>query len=48
MWRKGLTHPAFDALRQAAARLAAEEGWLRRPVGRWIPAGDDVLMTSHD
>ncbi|MET9763049.1 LysR family transcriptional regulator [Streptomyces sp. NPDC006372] len=48
VWRKGLTHPAFDALRRAAARLTAEEGWLRRPTGGWIPAGDDVLMTSHD
>ncbi|GAA2304935.1 LysR family transcriptional regulator StgR [Streptomyces hawaiiensis] len=48
VWRKGLTHPAFDALRRAAARLAAQEGWLRRPTGGWIPAGDDVLMTSHD
>jgi DNA-binding transcriptional LysR family regulator len=48
VWRKGLAHPAFDALRRAAARLAAEEGWLRRPTGGWIPVGDDVLMTSHD
>jgi hypothetical protein len=47
VWRKGLTHPAFDALRRAAARLAAETGWLRRPEGAWLPAGDDVLMASH-
>ncbi len=47
VWRKGLTHPAFDALRRAAARLAAETGWLRRPEGAWVPAGDDVLMASH-
>ncbi|MYS88370.1 MULTISPECIES: LysR family transcriptional regulator [Streptomyces] len=47
VWRKGLTHPALDALRRAAARLAAEEGWLRRPAGGWVPATDDVLMASH-
>jgi DNA-binding transcriptional LysR family regulator len=47
VWRKGLTHPALAALRRAAARLAREEGWLRRPAGGWIPATDDVLMASH-
>jgi DNA-binding transcriptional LysR family regulator len=47
VWRKGLTHPALDALRRAAALLAVEEGWLRRPAGGWIPATDDVLMASH-
>ncbi|MGP4089260.1 LysR family transcriptional regulator [Streptomyces sp. KR55] len=43
VWRKGLVHPAFDALRRAAAGLAAEEGWLRLPVGGWIPAIDKRL-----
>ncbi|MFF9811137.1 LysR family transcriptional regulator [Streptomyces coeruleorubidus] len=47
VWRKGLTHPALDALRRAAALLAVEEGWLRRPAGGWVPATDDVLMLSH-
>jgi DNA-binding transcriptional LysR family regulator len=47
VWRKGLTHPALAAMRRAAARLAREEGWLRRPAGGWIPATDDVLMASH-
>lgn len=47
VWRKGLTHPALDALRRAAARLTGEEGWLRRPAGGWVPATDDVLMVSH-
>ncbi|MFJ8468662.1 LysR family transcriptional regulator [Streptomyces swartbergensis] len=47
VWRKGLTHPALDALRRAAARLAVEEGWLRRPAGGWVPATDDVLMVSR-
>ncbi|MET9681285.1 LysR family transcriptional regulator [Streptomyces coeruleorubidus] len=47
VWRKGLTHPALDALRRAAALLAVEEGWLRRPAGGWVPATDDVLMTSR-
>ncbi|MDQ0748827.1 DNA-binding transcriptional LysR family regulator [Streptomyces africanus] len=48
VWRRGLRHPGLDALRRAAARLAAEEGWLQRPVGGWVPATDDVLMVSRD
>jgi DNA-binding transcriptional LysR family regulator len=44
VWRKGLVHPALDALRRAAAGLAAEEGWLRRPAGGWIPAMDETVM----
>jgi hypothetical protein len=47
VWRRGLPHPALDALRRAAALLSAEMQWLRRPAGTWIPAGDDVLMASH-
>ncbi|MFH9004473.1 LysR family transcriptional regulator [Streptomyces afghaniensis] len=47
VWRKGLTHPALDALRRAAARLAVAEGWLLRPAGGWVPDTDDVLMASH-
>ncbi|MEV5551041.1 LysR family transcriptional regulator [Streptomyces sp. NPDC052309] len=45
VWRKGLVHPAFETLRRAAARLAAEEGWLERPAGGWIPASDDAVMS---
>ncbi|MEU3838860.1 LysR family transcriptional regulator [Streptomyces sp. NPDC028635] len=41
VWRRGLTHPAFDALRRAAALLTAEEKWLRRPAGGWIPVVDE-------
>ncbi|MBQ1097088.1 LysR family transcriptional regulator [Streptomyces sp. b94] len=47
VWRKGLAHPAFDALRRAAAQVAAEEGWLRRPAGGWIPAVDAAVMSVH-
>jgi hypothetical protein len=39
-------HPGFDALRRAAAQLAREEGWLRMPVGGWIPAMDNDLMNN--
>ncbi|GAB2846670.1 LysR family transcriptional regulator StgR [Streptomyces deserti] len=46
VWRKGLTHPAFDALRRAAAELAAEQGWLRRPAEGWVPAIDEAFMSS--
>ncbi|MBD0423217.1 LysR family transcriptional regulator [Streptomyces sp. TRM S81-3] len=45
VWRKGLVHPAFETLRRAAARLAAEERWLERPAGGWIPASDDAVMS---
>ncbi|MFH8977748.1 LysR family transcriptional regulator [Streptomyces sp. NPDC017890] len=45
VWRKGLVHPAFDALRRAASQVAAEEGWLRIPEGGWIPAADTAAMS---
>jgi DNA-binding transcriptional LysR family regulator len=44
VWRRGLTHPAFDALRQAATELSATEGWLRRPADAWIPPADAELF----
>ncbi|MFE2052499.1 LysR family transcriptional regulator [Streptomyces sp. NPDC059459] len=47
VWRKGLVHPALDALRRAAAQVAAEEGWLRRPADGWIPAVDAGVMSAH-
>ncbi|WP_320782305.1 LysR family transcriptional regulator [Streptomyces sp. CRN 30] len=46
VWRKGLVHPALEALRRAAGLLAEAEGWLRRPAGGWIPAGDQKVMAS--
>jgi DNA-binding transcriptional LysR family regulator len=48
VWRKGVVHPAFDALRRAAAQLAAEEGWLRKPSDGWIPAIDIAVMSTHN
>ncbi len=47
VWRRGLDHPGLDALRRAAAGLAAEEGWLRRPAEGWIPAKDALIMMSR-
>ncbi|MEU9337364.1 LysR family transcriptional regulator [Streptomyces sp. NPDC048290] len=47
VWRKGLVHPGLTALRRAASLLAADEGWLRRPVGGWIPAMDSAVMNVH-
>jgi DNA-binding transcriptional LysR family regulator len=44
VWRRGAAHPALDALRRAAARLAAGEGWLTRPSGGWLPAIDAEVM----
>lgn len=44
VWRKGLVHPALDALRRAAADVAEEEGWLRAPQGGWILASDARAM----
>ncbi|MER7402258.1 LysR family transcriptional regulator [Streptomyces sp. NPDC000070] len=48
VWRKGLTHPAFDALRRAAADLSADEGWLRRHAGAWVPDLDIAVMNPKD
>ncbi|MEU5775805.1 LysR family transcriptional regulator [Streptomyces venezuelae] len=45
VWRKGLLHPGIEALREAAAPLAAEEGWLARPADGWLPAADALVMT---
>ncbi|MFD7704024.1 LysR family transcriptional regulator [Streptomyces caelestis] len=47
VWRKGLVHPALDALRRAAAVIAAEEGWLRRPPEGWLPDRDIVVMAAQ-
>jgi DNA-binding transcriptional LysR family regulator len=48
VWRKGLAHPGVDALRTAAAELAAAEGWLRRPRDGWVPAIDALIMMRRD
>lgn len=46
VWRKGLVHPGFDALRCAATEIATAEGWLRRPAEGWVPAIDvDMIKT---
>ncbi|MFH8805141.1 LysR family transcriptional regulator [Streptomyces sp. NPDC017936] len=47
VWRKGLVHPALDALRRAAVELGFAESWLERPVKGWIPA-IDMNMTSRE
>ncbi|MEU5805837.1 LysR family transcriptional regulator [Streptomyces sp. NPDC059650] len=38
VWRKGFRHPGLDALRRAAALLAADRRWLDVPAGSWLPA----------
>ncbi|WP_405817174.1 LysR family transcriptional regulator [Streptomyces sp. NBC_01390] len=47
VWRRGLSHPGFNALRRAAAQLAGEEGWLRGPGDGWIPARDNDIIWVH-
>lgn len=37
VWRRGLKHPALDALRAAAGELAATERWLDVAPGSWLP-----------
>ncbi|MFI5757422.1 LysR family transcriptional regulator [Streptomyces sp. NPDC051569] len=37
VWRTGADHPGVRALRDAAAELSREEGWLERPPGNWLP-----------
>ncbi|MFI2366835.1 LysR family transcriptional regulator [Streptomyces sp. NPDC018833] len=44
VWRKGLHHPGLDALRRAAAELAAQGGWLERDPAAWLPERDASLM----
>ncbi|OII64542.1 LysR family transcriptional regulator [Streptomyces sp. CC53] len=44
VWRKGLRHPGLDALRDAAAELAAREHWLAVPEDAWLPAADAAVM----
>ncbi|MCB5167297.1 LysR family transcriptional regulator [Streptomyces bambusae] len=46
VWRRGFGHPGLDALRSAAAGLAAERGWLERPAGSWLPEVDAALMAG--
>ncbi|GGT14797.1 LysR family transcriptional regulator [Streptomyces chromofuscus] len=40
VWRKGLAHPALEALLRAAAEVGREDGWLRVPDGGWLPEAD--------
>ncbi|MCF3129798.1 LysR family transcriptional regulator [Streptomyces olivochromogenes] len=47
VWRKGLVHPGFDALRRAATEIALAEGWLDRPAEGWIPDTDESVMSVH-
>jgi DNA-binding transcriptional LysR family regulator len=47
VWRRGLEHPAFDALRRAAIELSVELDWLRRPSDGWVPATDEAHMNIH-
>lgn len=47
VWRKGLVHPALDALRRAAVQVATENGWLEAPGEGWIPAADAAVMSVH-
>ncbi|MGW4892606.1 LysR family transcriptional regulator [Kitasatospora sp. NPDC004240] len=42
--RPGMRHPGLTALRTAAAELGAEERWLSRPTGSWLPAEDAALL----
>ncbi|MFF2330760.1 MULTISPECIES: LysR family transcriptional regulator [unclassified Streptomyces] len=47
VWRKGLRHPGLDALREAAAHLGSEEGWMVRPGDSWLPEADATLMLKY-
>ncbi|WP_406000525.1 LysR family transcriptional regulator [Streptomyces sp. NBC_00829] len=48
VWRKGTRHLGVDALRSAAAELAAQEGWLERDPNAWLPEGDMPLMRDNN
>ncbi|RKE19819.1 LysR family transcriptional regulator [Streptomyces sp. TLI_171] len=42
--RAGMRHPGLAALRESASRLGAEEGWLIRSPGSWLPPEDAALL----
>ncbi len=48
VWREGLAHPAFDALRRAAAQVAAEEDLAPQARRRGLPAVDTAVMSVHN
>lgn len=43
VWRRALRHPGLDALREAAAVLAARHDWCARPPHSWLPRPDTEL-----
>lgn len=47
VWRKGLVHPGFDALRRAATDISTARNWLEPPQDSWIPATDQGVMGLH-
>ncbi|RPF33893.1 LysR family transcriptional regulator [Streptomyces sp. TLI_185] len=48
VWRKGLVHPGFDALRRAAAELSVEEAWLKVPADGWVPVIDSDAIRARN
>ncbi len=44
VWRRGLRHPGVDALRTAAAELAAAGNWLVRRDADWVPREDAEVL----
>lgn len=46
-WRADLDHPALRALREAAAALAAEQGWLTIPEGAWLPSPEAAAFSRR-
>ncbi|MFI5806178.1 LysR family transcriptional regulator [Streptomyces sp. NPDC051561] len=44
VWRKGLHHPALQALAATARSLAREHRWLVRPPHTWLPQEDEAVM----
>jgi DNA-binding transcriptional LysR family regulator len=44
VWRPA-THPdGLDAIRRVAGRLAADNGWLQRPEGAWLPEPEASVL----
>ncbi|MFE0422856.1 LysR family transcriptional regulator [Streptomyces sp. NPDC058953] len=42
--RRGLRHPAADALLRTARALGAEHGWLELPAGEWWLPDEDLMV----
>lgn len=46
VWRSGLAHPALRELRETAAALSQQNGWLDVPGDAWIPSPESRAISA--